>query len=116
RYDRSGTPNLGVFLKAHSGDELRIDRQGRAPDFVSRPALTIAVCCQPEVIVGLAAKPGFRGRGALARILYALPQSTVGRRRTKPPSVPPAVRERYHAVVTRLLALRSYTPDEDPAA
>ena len=35
-----------------------------------------AACCEK---LGLAAKPGFRGRGALARILYALPPSTVGR-------------------------------------
>ena len=114
RYDRNGAPNLGVFLKGHSGDELRVDRQGRAADIVRRPALTVAVCCQPEVIVGLAAKPGFRGRGALARILYAIPPSTVGRRQTKPPPVPATVRERFHADITRLLALRSYDPDHPP--
>jgi hypothetical protein len=56
-----GDPNLDVFLKAHPGDELRVNRVGRAPIRVHRPALTLGLTVQPEVIRDLAAKRGFRG-------------------------------------------------------
>lgn len=77
----SGAPNLEVFLKGHAGDMLRVDRKGRPAEHVERPALTLGLAIQPEVLIDIAQMPGFRGRGLLARILYALPPNTVGRRR-----------------------------------
>jgi replicative DNA helicase len=56
-----GAPNFEVILKGHSGDELRVDRRGRA-EHVRQPALTIGLTVQPDVIRGLVDKPGFRGR------------------------------------------------------
>lgn len=82
RYNNS-TPNFDVFLKGHSGDTLRVDRRGRS-EFVERPALTVGCTVQPDVIRGFVAKPGFRGLGLLARFLYCLPESTVGRRQVDP--------------------------------
>ncbi|HVQ91513.1 MAG TPA: YfjI family protein [Mycobacteriales bacterium] len=84
----SGAPNLEVFLKGHAGDMLRVDRKGRPAEHVEQPALTLGLAVQPEVLVDIAQMPGFRGRGLLARILYALPPNTVGRRRVGAP--PPA--------------------------
>ena len=69
-----------VFLRGHAGDDLRVDRVNRPPEHVERPALTMAVVVQPEVIAGLASKPGFRGRGLLGRILFSLPFSLIGYR------------------------------------
>ena len=106
-----GVPNLGVFLRGHAGDDLRVDRIGRPPECVRAPALTIALALQPEVIAGLAAKPGFRGRGLLGRFLYSLPESTVGRRAINPPPVPAAVKARYHEHVAALLDLPEATDD-----
>jgi hypothetical protein len=42
---------------------------------VQRPCLTIGLTVQPEILQGLAGRPGFRGRGLLARFLYSLPAS-----------------------------------------
>jgi replicative DNA helicase len=86
----SGAPNLEVFLKGHAGDHLVVDRKGRPSEYVQHPALTLGLAVQPEVLTDIAAMPGFRGRGLLARILYALPTSSVGRRRigTLPPDEP----------------------------
>jgi hypothetical protein len=50
---------------------------------------------QPEVLRGLAGRPGFGGRGLLARFLYSLPASLVGRRQPGAPPVPPTVASRY---------------------
>ena len=105
RYSANGTGNLGVYLKGHAGDTLRIDRVGRPPDFVKAPALTLGLAVQPEVIRGLAEKPGFRGRGLLGRILFSLPTSLLGRRDTNPPPVPDNVRSAYHTNVIALLNL-----------
>lgn len=107
RYNGKGsTPNLGVFLKGHSGDEIRVDRVGRPPEFVKSPALTIGMTVQPEVIRGLAQRPGFRGRGLLARILFSIPKSLLGQRDTDPPPIPPGIRSEYRRLVVELLQLR----------
>jgi replicative DNA helicase len=69
RYNQAAGPNLGVYLKGHAGDLLKVDRRGRPPEYVERPCLTIGLAVQPEVLHGLASRPGFRGRGLLARFL-----------------------------------------------
>jgi replicative DNA helicase len=84
RYNQQVGPNLGVYLKGHAGDLLKVDRRGRAPEYVERPCLTIGLAVQPDVLQGLASRPGFRGRGLLARFLYSLPQSLVGHRQPGP--------------------------------
>ena len=60
---------------------------------------------QPAVIQGLAAKEGFRGLGLLARFLYSLPCSLVGRRAIEAPEVPEPVERHYHAAITAVLRL-----------
>lgn len=77
----SSVPNFDVFLKGHAGDTLRVDRVNRAPDLIEQPALTLALTFQPDVLKGLADKPGFRGRGLLGRFLYSVPHSLVGSRK-----------------------------------
>jgi hypothetical protein len=95
RYNPTTGPNLGVYLKGHAGDLLKVDRRGRLPEYVERPCLTIGLTVQPEVLRGLAGRPGFGGRGLLARFLYSLPASLVGRRQAGAPPVPPALADRY---------------------
>jgi replicative DNA helicase len=116
RYNQSAGPNLGVYLKGHAGDLLKVDRRGRPPEYVERPCLTIGLAVQPEVLRGLAGRPGFGGRGLLARFLYSLPASLVGRRQSGAPSVPPAVADGY-ALELQALAVSLSAPaaDEGPA-
>jgi replicative DNA helicase len=104
RYSQSGGPNLGVYLKGHAGDLLKVDRRGRPPEYVERPSLTIGLAVQPEVLRGLASRPGFGGRGLLARFLYSLPTSLVGHRQAGAPPVPAAVADRYTLELTALAA------------
>jgi replicative DNA helicase len=99
----SGTPNLEVFLKGHAGDHLIVDRKSRDHEYIERPALTLGLAVQPEILTDIAAMPGFRGRGLLARILYAIPTSTVGRRRIGTPSPAEHVTEAYTATLRSLV-------------
>ena len=50
RYNQAAGPNLGVYLKGHAGDLLKVDRRGRPPEYVERPCLTIGLAVQPEVL------------------------------------------------------------------
>jgi hypothetical protein len=102
RYAQGGGPNLGVYLKGHAGDPLRVDRKGRPPEHVDRPALTVGLAVQPEVLRQIANRPGFRGRGLLARFLWALPVGMVGHRQVGAAPVPAGVRERYDTEVKAL--------------
>jgi hypothetical protein len=90
-----GMPSLEVFLKGHAGDLLRVDRKGRPAEHIPRPALTLGLALQPDVLRDIAHIAGFRGRGLLARILYSLPENTVGHRRIGAPVVPPQVKAVY---------------------
>ncbi|MEP7028433.1 MAG: YfjI family protein [Candidatus Eisenbacteria bacterium] len=105
RYSATGTANFGNFLKGHAGDDIRVDRVGRPSDYVSKPALTVGLAVQPEVIRGLMQKPGFLGRGLLARFLYSTPVSLLGRREIDAEGVAVSVREAYRRGVLDLIAL-----------
>ncbi len=116
RYSQNTGVNLEVFLKGHAGDSLRVDRKGRPTEYVKGPAITIGIAIQPDILNGLAAKPGFRGRGLLARFLYSIPPSMVGKRNTKPPSLAPKTKENYTKAIKKLLELQPGTDENGKAA
>jgi replicative DNA helicase len=116
RYNQAAGPNLGVYLKGHAGDLLKVDRRGRPPEYVERPCLTIGLAVQPEVLRGLAGRPGFGGRGLLARFLYSLPESLVGHRQAGAPPVPPAVADRYALELQALAASLAIPAGDDGPA
>ena len=98
-------PNLDVYLKAYSGDPIRVDRHSRPPEFISDPCLTVVITVQPDVIRDLAGNRAFRGRGFLARWLYSLQSSKVGYRDNKALPVQPEVRAKWREVLTSTLKL-----------
>ncbi len=110
----SKIPNLDLWLKGHSGDPIKVDRKGRPPEYIRRPALTLGLMIQPTVLTEIARTPSFRGRGFLARILYSLPVSKVGSRAIAPAAVPPGVEQSYE-VLTRDLAAGLSGWSGDPA-
>jgi hypothetical protein len=92
----SETANFDVYLKGHAGDALRTCRVARAGEKDDHPALSVALAVQPDVIRGLAENGIMRGRGFLARFLYAIPQSRVGSRTIAPKPVPAGLAAEYH--------------------
>lgn len=108
----SGAPNLEVFLKGHAGSPIRVDRGNRPQVHVPAPALTMGLCPQPEVLRAIAGKPGFRGKGLLARFLYTLPESTLGYRKLRAQPAPQIVNDAYAAGIHGLLRLP--TPEASP--
>jgi hypothetical protein len=105
RYSEGGKSNMEVYLKGHAGDCLRVQRVSRADDIIERPALSVAVAVQPDVIRGTAEQSTLKHRGFLARWLYAIPTSRVGCRAITPRPVPASVRDGYRECVLRLWRL-----------
>jgi putative DNA primase/helicase len=90
-----GTANIDVFLQGHAGTPMRVDRAGRAAH-VDKPALPFGLLLQPDVLADVASSRHFRAPGLLARFLYAMPASNVGRRDVrKHTPIPADVRDDY---------------------
>jgi len=106
RYSRDGIPNLDLLLKAHNGEPYRVDRIGRDPIVLSNPRLVVCICPQPDVLLSMADKPGFRGRGLLARFLYFFSESQVGKRDISPAPIPESVAREYSTRIKALLDMR----------
>jgi len=103
----SSNPDLSVPLKAHAGDRYRVDRMGRATEFVDRPALTLVMMVQPGVLAAAASNTAFHDSGFLARFLFAFPPSRLGRRAVDPAPLDPATVAAYGARITKVVrALR----------
>lgn len=111
----SAAPNLDVYLKAHSGDSIRVDRKGRAAEYVERPALTVAIATQPDTLRVLASRPELRGRGLPARFLYSVPPSNIGFRDTEAPPLDPEAVAGWRELVGALLAVPHDRDDEGRA-
>jgi hypothetical protein len=102
----AGVANLDIFLQAHSGFFYRVDRGSRLPITMKHPALAIGLSPQPSVLRVLGENKAFRGRGLLARFLYALPMSTVGNRTFLGRPVAPHISAQYSDHIQTLLGVK----------
>jgi replicative DNA helicase len=98
-----GAANLDVFLQGHAGTPIRVDRAGRSAH-IDQPALSCGLVLQPGVLADVAGSRRFRDTGLLARFLFAIPTSNVGRRdvRRHVP-IPANVRDEYERRLFELL-------------
>jgi hypothetical protein len=103
----NANPNLEIFLKGHCRAPVRVHRMGRVT-VIDKPHLTILLSPQPSVLTRL--KDFMRGRGLLARFLYALPQSTVGNRKLIPASMPSRISAQYEQLITTILEWQPSEP------
>lgn len=105
------SPSLDVYLKAHAGDEIRVDRKGRPSEHITDPALTLGLAVQPSILQTLAEQPMLRGTGLIARFAYALPPSKLGYRAkvAQVQPVPDSVRAGYATVLRQMLVLQEQT-------
>ena len=95
--------NIDVFLKGHSGDDIRVDRIGRNSESIFHPALTVLLAVQPNVLSGMIRNGVFRGRGLTARFMYCMPQSIVGDRKYRTQPIPVEVSRCYDVLIRNLL-------------
>ena len=110
-----GVANIDIFLKGHSGDSVRIDRKNGPPQFIPKPCLTLCLDVQPDVIETLASKNGFRGRGLLARIKFAILKSNVGYRSMETTPVSTSLKQNWQQAVAKLLTYPDPADGEEHA-
>lgn len=101
----SDRARLDELKKAWSGEALLVDRVGRSPIRVPRPALTLGLCLQPGVLEGLQNAKAFRVEGVLGRFLWCQPNHGLGKRLTGPdvPSLDEKARAEFERTVLTLL-------------
>jgi hypothetical protein len=98
-----GQAHLDVYLQAHAGSPMRVDRATRAVH-VDRPALSFGLLVQPGTLADVAGSKRFRDSGLLARFLCAVPDSTVGRRDVRRHTpIPQHVKDAYERGIFGLL-------------
>lgn len=101
----NGMVNMDIFLKAYSGDFFQSDRQKRKRETLHHPALTVLLMVQQAVLEAIMGNEDFKGRGLLARFLYSIPASLVGRRRYDTTPVPREVENDFRDLIQRLLSI-----------
>jgi putative DNA primase/helicase len=105
--------NIDVFLQAYSGAPTKIKRRAREVS-LDNPALTFGLAVQPVVIESFAngSKKLFRGKGALGRFLFCVPESMLGKRTVTDRSIVPVeVKSKYESGVRRLLSIPKHVDD-----
>lgn len=102
RYSNNGV-NIDTFLKAHSGDNLRVDRKGRPSEYINNPCLSILLAIQPQVLDGIMDNEVFRGRGLIGRFLYSYPTSRIGTRNYKGQPIPLVYENDYKKLIYELM-------------
>jgi hypothetical protein len=105
----SGEPRLGPYKKGYDGGQIRVNRVGRT-EFVKRPALTIGVTPQPDVLRGLGKVKRLSGEGLLDRFTFSLPEDLRGHRDKNQAPVSEEIMTEYEKHITALLDV---VPEED---
>ncbi|MBK7745712.1 MAG: DUF3987 domain-containing protein [Candidatus Obscuribacter sp.] len=102
----NGACNPDVFLQAHAGESIRVDRKGREAH-IDRATLTIGLAVQPEIVRGLGRKNKTKliGTGFFARFLCTVPPSNIGTRSARHDKpVPSNFEAAYETSILHLLA------------
>jgi hypothetical protein len=102
-YSKDGVGNIDLLLKAHTGDCWSSHRIGREAQTMEAPALTLCLAVQSEVIEEAGKNHHFRGKGLLARFLYARCKSQIGYRKRQTIRIPPALIQTYKNHVFSLM-------------
>ena len=93
---RSGD-DMEIYLKGHSGDYVSVHRKSREPEILKSPALSLAVCVQPYIIVNVLLDEENTGKGLTGRIIFAYPTARAGSRKAK--SDTPPVNKQYNKTI-----------------
>ena len=99
-----GRANIDLFLQAHAGSSVRVDRGSRPPIFMQRAILTMGLTVQPETIKSICKNKTFKGRGLLGRFLYVIPKSNIGYRTLDEPPMAQEHSLRYREGIKAILA------------
>lgn len=101
----SKSVSIDTILKAHCGDQIRVDRKGRESENIDKPAMTILLAVQDIVLEEIMSNDIFKGKGLNARFLYCNPISTVGARKFNTDKFPKILEDEYKQLIYKLLKI-----------
>jgi hypothetical protein len=105
RYSKLDRTDEGIYLKAFSGDNCRVDRQGREPILLQRPCLAALWLVQPDKVETLLGKTELTDGGMIPRLLVchtrAMPRPIVDGAE----GIPAATVEAWAALVKKLIEI-----------
>jgi hypothetical protein len=94
---------MDVWLKGHSGDEIRVDRKNRIAEYISNPRLSTVLAIQPCVLEEIMNNKTMSGRGLIARFLMAIPISRIGQRIFISDAIKQDTVDNFRAVLVNIL-------------
>lgn len=101
-----GQGNIDLYLQAYSHEPVSIHRIGRESIVLRNPCLTICLGIQPAVIEEIGRHKRFRGRGLLARFLYAKCKPRAGNRPRMEKRADDEIINRYNKHITDLMGIQ----------
>ena len=102
RYAATGKGNLGVYIDGKDGKRHVADRKSGGSTVIDRTTLTVLLFGQPIVLDSLAQDKQAKGRGLLARFLWAKPQSMVGWESTEECPTPRHLIDAWESLIVSL--------------
>ncbi len=101
--NKDAGPNVDLILKAYSSDPAIVDRVGRPTEIIPKPALTVMLAVQPDVLEQLMGNDAFMNRGLCGRFMYSLPDSMVGHRKIHSSPIPEGLKAEYSRIIMYML-------------
>jgi len=114
RYHEKGSPDADFYLKAWSGDEVRVDRKGSESVIIRAPRLAALWLVQPDKVAELFAEPALVESGFLPRCLVCqVNTELIKMSEGRGTAMSSALRQKWEALVNRILAAFRLFPRSD---
>lgn len=91
------------ILKAHSGDDIRVDRMSRGAEYIHNPALTLLLGIQPSVLKDALSNKKFKGKGLTARFLFIMCDRDIDNTNFNTPAISSDAKWEYIKLLSTLL-------------
>jgi len=105
RYTKGSATDEAIYLKAFSGDALRVDRISRAPVVLEKPCLSVLLLVQPDKLELLLGNQSLSDGGLLPRFLVCHTRCEPQEIGEETPEIPASVESAYRNLIRDLLAL-----------
>ena len=104
----SSQPNIDIFLKGYSAEAYTSHRVSGRIETLKEPLITLILMVQPVVLMEALGNREFRERGLMARFLYSMPDSKIGKRRYRTMAIDENVRQAFYDLLNELLECREW--------
>lgn len=95
--------NYDIYLKGYDGDYISVSRVSRDDVILKNPLITMYLAVQKDVINKMANNEGLRARGFVARWLFSMCESMIGKRKIQDIEIDRSLESLYHQKIIEML-------------